>query len=156
MFPLSPLDSPHQPLFMGQGCVLSPAQKGGGSHVQSSFFMLHFCFSDPVHLKWGHLTHREMHLPDFFRPGAPFFCGVVFLFAMKICCAGNAVPVSALSGICEGRRKKDFINFRTQALCSCPFLTSFDTSQAHPQLELAGISWLVGSAGWWVPALASY
>lgn len=107
------------------------------------------CISAPLHLKWVHLAHREMHFPGFFW-NQRSFSSVVFLFAVKICCAGSAFPASAFSGVCEERRKKDFINFPTQTLCSCPFPTSFDTStrdEAYPQLEL---SWL----SWWVPALA--
>lgn len=49
MFSLSRLDSPHQLLFMGQGCVLSPAQKGG----RGAFLMSRVVFCAAFLLFWS-------------------------------------------------------------------------------------------------------
>lgn len=87
MFPLSPLDSPHQPLFMGQGCVLSPAQKGGFSCPELSpgaAFQL-FC-SSPVEVQA--CCSQGNAFSRLYWTQHSFF-SEVFLFAVKICCAGN-------------------------------------------------------------------
>lgn len=97
-------------------------------------------FSTPLHLKWGILlTGRWI----FLNLALIFQCGFPV-------CSEDLLCRECFSSLCFVW-KKDFINFPTQALCSCPFPTSFATStrlEVYPQLELSWISW-------WVPALAS-